>query len=78
MRNFRNRKRSAHLLLATLIAGPLDTGLPFFLVLVSGAVVIAIYAVGTIDHDAAGAALPLSAAIGGEALAADGHRTCWT
>lgn len=63
---------ATHLLLATLVASPLHARLPLLLVVITGAVVVAIDAAGAVDHAGGGAALPLSGAIGREALAADG------
>lgn len=65
-------------MLATLVASPFDTRLPLLLVVVTGAVIVAIHAAGAVDHDATGAALPLGAAIDAEALAANGDGARWT
>lgn len=64
-------QRWTHFLLATFITSSFDARLPFLLVVVAGAVIVAINAAGAVNHDTAGAALSFGAAIGTEALAAD-------
>lgn len=75
-KGIQHRQSSTYLLLTTLVASPLDARLPFFLVVITGAVIVAIDTAGAVHHDSARAALPLGAAISGKALAAnrDGAR----
>lgn len=73
-----------HLLLATLITGSLDAGLPLLLIMVPHHVVVAILAPRTTSHHTHGAPLPLGATVGtdtrtmSEDLAPDGDGTVRT
>lgn len=71
-----------HLLLATLVAGPLDARLPLLLVVIGAEVVVTVSTAGAAANHADGTPLALGSAIGTEAggvghtMAPGGNRAC--